>query len=344
MEYIKKLPTVEEIIKQYPLPEVLYEKRFQRIREIQSILQGEDSRKLLIIGPCSADREDAVLDYCIRLSKVSEKVNKHLLVVPRVYTGKPRTKGVGYKGMLHRPHPESDHDELEEGIIASRKLHLHVIQETGLFSADEMLYPDTFGYFSDLLCYAAVGARSVEDQLHRLTASGLDIPVGMKNPMDGNASVLINSIEAAQQAQSFVYGGWIVNTKGNPFSHAILRGFVDAEGKAHPNYHYENICSLYDIYKKTSLKNMALIIDCSHSNSNKKADAQVRIANEVIALCQEDKTINSFLKGMMIESYIEDGNQIIGEGIYGKSITDACIGWEKTERLIESLFLRLQII
>lgn len=339
MEYVKKLPSVEEVRNLYSLSKELKEKREDRIVEIQNILTGKDARKILIIGPCSADREDAVLDYCKRLEKVSEEVKDKLLIIPRVYTSKPRTKGTGYKGMLHRPHPESDHDELEEGIVASRKMHLHVIEETGLFAADEILYPETFGYFSDLLCYAAVGARSVQDQSHRMAASGLEIPVGMKNPSDGNISVLLNSIEASQQKQSFVYRGWIVNTEGNPFSHAILRGFVDKEGKSHPNYHYEDICILHDMYKKASLKNCAVIIDCNHDNSSKCADEQLRILREMKSLCKENEGINVFVKGIMVESYLEDGSQIVGGAIYGKSITDPCIGWEKTKELIED-FIR----
>ncbi|MCR5080885.1 MAG: 3-deoxy-7-phosphoheptulonate synthase [Treponema sp.] len=339
MEYIKKLLSVEEVRNLYPLSKKLQEMRRERISEIQDILTGKNFRKLLIIGPCSADREDAVLDYCTRLAKVAEDVKEKILIIPRIYTSKPRTKGNGYKGMLHRPHPESAHDELEEGIIASRKMHLHVIEETGLFSADEMLYPDTFAYFSDLICYAAVGARSVEDQGHRLTASGLEIPVGMKNPMDGSISVLLNSIEATQSEQSFVYREWIVNTNGNPYAHAILRGYVDKTGKAYPNYHYEDVCALHDMYKKTSLKNIGVIIDCNHSNSNKNADMQIRIAKEIKELCKDDISVDSFVKGLMIESYLEDGNQIVGGGVYGKSITDACIGWEKTRKLIENFIL-----
>lgn len=334
MTYIKKLPSVEEIKQQYPLSPDLAQKRIERINEIQDILSGKNKRKLLLIGPCSADREDAVIDYCHRLAEVEKKVRDKLLIVPRVYTSKPRTKGAGYKGMLHRPNPLSNHDDLEKGILASRTMHLHVIQETGLFCVDEMLYPESLEYFSDLLVYVAVGARSVEDQLHRLTASGLELPVGMKNPMDGNLSVLLNSIEAAQQQQSLIYRGWVVNTSGNSFVHAILRGYSNRYGRTHPNYHYEELCAFYDMYKKSTLKNMSVIIDCNHGNSNKCADAQLRIARDVLNSTEGDSSLASFVKGFMVESYLVDGNQMIGGGIYGKSITDACIGWEKTEQLI----------
>ena len=337
MEYVKKLPSVEEVRTRFSLSEDLQRKRLERIREIQDVLSGRDGRKLLFIGPCSADREDAVLEYCSRLAGLAEKVGGSLLIVPRVYTGKPRTKGTGYKGMIHRPHSDSVHDDLEAGLIASRKMHLDVIRETGFFCADEMLYPDAMDYFMDLLAYVAVGARSVEDQYHRLTASGLEIPVGMKNPMDGSLSVLLNSIEAAQQRQSFVYRGWVVNTAGNSYAHAILRGFVDRMGGTHPNYHFEDICQLHDLYRKSSLKNPSVIIDCNHSNSGKQADAQIRIAKEIRNLCRDDGGINSFVRGYMVESYLEDGAQIVGGGVYGKSITDPCIGWKKTESLVEIL-------
>lgn len=337
MKYIKKLPSVEEIKQMYPLSEALNKKRLERINQIQNILSGKDKRKLLFIGPCSADREDAVLDYCRRLADIEKNLNDKLLIVPRVYTSKPRTKGTGYKGMLHRPNPLSEHDDLEKGIIASRTMHLHVIQETGLFCVDEMLYPESLEYFSDLLVYVAVGARSVEDQLHRLTASGLELPVGMKNPMDGNLSVLLNSIEAAQQEQSLIYRGWVVNTAGNPYVHAILRGYSNRYGITHPNYHYEDLCSFYDMYRKSSLKNMSVIIDCNHGNSNKNADEQIRIINDVTYSMRLNAGLASFVKGFMVESYLVDGNQMIGGGVYGKSITDACIGWEKTEKLISNL-------
>lgn len=337
MEYVRKLPSVEDVRQKLPLPELLVKKRLDRIRQIQGILSGKDSRKLLIIGPCSADREDAVIDYCKKLAGIEKDVRDRLLIVPRVYTGKPRTKGTGYKGMIHRPHSESDHDDLEAGLIASRKMHLDVILETGFFCADEMLYPDAMDYFVDLLAYVAVGARSVEDQYHRLTASGLEIPVGMKNPMDGNLSVMLNSVESAQQKQSFIYREWVANTNGNPFAHAILRGYVDRSGQSHPNYHFEDIVELHDLYRKSSLKNMAVIIDCNHSNSKKIADAQLRIVDEVNSFITNNDGLHSLVKGFMVESYLVDGKQIVGGGVYGKSITDACIGWEKTEKLIEKL-------
>lgn len=337
MKYVKKLSSVEEIKQKYPLSESLCKKRLERIKEIQNILSGIDRRKLLFIGPCSADREDAVLEYCRRLAEIEKNVKDKLLIVPRVYTSKPRTKGTGYKGMLHRPNPLSEHDDLEKGIIASRTMHLHVIQETGLFCVDEMLYPETLEYFSDLLIYVAIGARSVEDQFHRLTASGLELPVGMKNPMDGNLSVLLNSIEAAQHEQSLIYRGWVVNTVGNPYAHAILRGYSNRYGKTNPNYHYEDLCSFYDMYRKSSLKNMSVIIDCNHGNSNKNADEQIRVANDVVNSMKFNASLYTFIKGFMVESYLVDGKQMVGGGVYGKSITDACIGWEKTEKLIDAL-------
>lgn len=343
MKYIRKLPTAEELKDKYPLSQKLQDARLDKILQIKNILSGKDERKLLFIGPCSADREDAVLDYMERLAKVEEKVREKILIIPRVYSSKPRTKGTGYKGILHRPDSSALHDDLFEGIETTRKLHLHVIENTGLFCVDEMLYPESITYFSDLLAYVAVGARSVEDQIHRLTASGMEIPVGMKNPMDGDFSVLLNSIEAAQSEQSFIFRGWEVQTDGNPYAHAILRGFVDLDGRSHPNYHYEDICRFHDMYQKRNLKNTGVIIDCNHSNSNKVANEQLRIVDEVLRLCNGYFGINRFVKGFMVESYLEDGNQVIGEGVYGKSITDACIGWEKTERLIQNIAEMMEI-
>ena len=337
MIFKKKLPSVEELISEYPLSEKLKGKRLQRTMEIKKILSGKDSRKILFVGPCSADREDAILDFMQKLAALDEKVKENLLIIPRVYTSKPRTRGIGYKGILHRPNPVAEHDDLLAGVIATRKMHLKVIQETGLFAVDELLYPESLYYISDLLAYVAVGARSVEDQLHRLFASGLTVPVGMKNPMNGDLNVLLNSIDAAQNPQSLIFQGWEVETKGNEYAHAILRGRVDFHNVSHPNYHYEDLCFFHDLYQKRDLKNMSTIVDCNHGNSNKQPDEQVRIAKEVMNLCGSYKGLNSFIKGFMIESYLEDGCQLIGGNVYGKSITDPCLGWMKTEKLIYEL-------
>lgn len=334
MEFVKKLPEAELIKQQYPLEKKQIEARKRKIKEIQEVLSGKTNKKIVCVGPCSADREDAVLEYMLRLAKLQEQVKEKLLIVPRVYTSKPRTNGIGYKGLLHRPASGSGEDDLLSGVIAMRKMHLRVIQETGLFCADEMLYPEVLYYILDLLAYVAVGARSVEDQGHRLTASGLEIPVGMKNPTSGDLNILLNSLIAAQYSQVMLYRGWEVHTKGNMFAHAILRGAVDINGKAHPNYHYENLCEFYDKYQKCNLKNMAVMIDCNHGNSGKHYDEQIRIAGELMQLCNKNEILNRFVKGFMIESYLEDGGQMIGEGIYGKSITDPCLGWEKTQHLI----------
>lgn len=337
MIYTKKLPSVEELASAYPLSTDAQDRRHRRIGEIQCILSGRDNRKLLLVGPCSADRMDAVLTYMSRLAILAEKVRDCFLVVPRVYTSKPRSRGTGYKGILHRPHPDAVHDDLLSGLIATREMHLSVIENTGLFPVDELLYPESISYIMDLLVDVVVGARSVEDQLHRLFASGLPVPVGMKNPMSGDFNVLLNSIEAAQHPQSLVYQGWAVETEGNPFAHAILRGSLDFQNRSHPNYHYEDLCFFHDMYIKRNLKNVSVLVDCNHGNSNKQADEQVRIAKEVMGLCREYKGINLFVKGFMIESYLVDGCQLAGGSIYGKSITDSCLGWEKTENLVLTL-------
>ncbi len=337
MQYIRKLPDAEDLISEYSLTETQRKSRNDRIQLIKKILRRKDNRKLLLVGPCSADREDAVLDYVSRLAKLQDLIKEKYIVIPRVYTSKPRTNGTGYKGMLHHPMVSKDEDDMMNGIISTRRIHLKVIQETGLFSVDEMLYPESVYYIQDLLCYMTVGARSVEDQAHRMTASGVDIPVGMKNPISGDTNALLNSIMAAQSKHSMIYRGWEVRTEGNEFAHAILRGYVDNAGKTHPNYHYENLCEFYDSYLKFNLKNMGVVVDCSHSNSNKRYDEQPRIAKEVIKLCSEHKPINDMVRGIMLESYIEDGRQQIGENIYGKSITDSCLGWKKTEELLMSI-------
>ncbi len=338
MKYICKLPDPEELQNKLPLDETSKKRREETILELRGILSGKINKKILIIGPCSADREDAVLDYMHRLRQLYDKVRDKFLIIPRVYTSKPRTNGQGYKGLLHRPNAESKYDDILAGIDLVRDLHLKVIKETGMFCADEMLYPEITAYFSDLLVYLAVGARSVEDQQHRLVASGINIPVGMKNPTSGDYSIMLNAIGAAQHCHSLAYRGYMVETEGNSYSHAILRGYTDSSGKSRPNYHYENISNLYDEYVKTNCSNIALIVDCNHANSNKNYLEQVRIAKEVFGLCRNHKNIDLFVKGLMLESYIEDGNQPIGGGVYGKSITDACLGWEKTEKLIMDLY------
>ncbi len=333
MEFIRKLPTPQELKEQFPITKEITAVKEGRDEVIKNILEGSDSRFLLIIGPCSADNEDAVLDYLTRLVPVQEKVEDKIFIIPRVYTNKPRTKGTGYKGMLHQPDPEGNEDLLS-GIIAIREMHTRVIKETGFTCAEEMLYPENHRYLSDLLSYVAVGARSVEDQLHRIVASGIGIPAGMKNPTSGDLTIMMNSISAAQSRQKFLYRGWEVKTEGNALSHAILRGYVDAFGRSHANYHYEDLRQLIDLYEKYALKNPGVIIDCNHANSGKRYMEQIRIAKDVLHSRHVSKHIHDIVKGLMIESYIEDGCQEIGEGIYGKSITDPCLGWEKSEQLI----------
>jgi 3-deoxy-7-phosphoheptulonate synthase len=298
------------------------------------VITGVDDRFLIIIGPCSADNETAVMDYLNRLVPIQEKIKDKCIIIPRIYTNKPRTTGEGYKGMMHQPDPEAAPDLLE-GLIAIRKLHMRNIEETGLTAADEMLYPENYWYLADLLSYVAVGARSVEDQHHRMTVSGFDVPAGMKNPTSGHMSVMLNSVNAAQHPQSFIYRGWDVETPGNPLAHTILRGAVNKRGSALPNYHYEDLRLLCELYAEHNLQNPACVVDTNHSNSNKQYLEQIRIAKEVLHSRRYDADIHKLVKGLMIESYIEDGNQKISDNcIYGKSITDPCLGWEKTEKLL----------
>lgn len=334
----RQLPTPQEIKNMYPVSAELTVKKKANDEEIKKIFTGESDKFLLIIGPCSADREDAVIDYIKRLRKVADEdiVKDELVIIPRIYTNKPRTTGEGYKGMLHQPNPKEAPDMLK-GIIGIRRLHLKALTETGFSCADEMLYPENHSYLSDLLSYVAVGARSVENQQHRLTASGVDIPVGMKNPTSGDFSVMLNAIRAAEQSHTFIYRGFEATTKGNPLTHAILRGYVNHHGESHENYHYETLNILANIYDKEKFLNPALIIDCNHSNSNKKYVEQIRIAKEVLHSTTESEKIKNLVKGLMIESYIEDGNQKVEEGVYGKSITDPCLGWEKSESLIREI-------
>lgn len=336
MEFIRKLPIPKELKAQFSLSEKLISVKEKRDAEIKKVFTGESDKKLLIIGPCSADREDAVLDYVNRLAKVQEKIADKLILIPRIYTNKPRTTGDGYKGLLHQPDPRKTSDMLE-GVIAIRRLHTNVLANTGLPTADEMLYPDNYRYLSDLLSYVAVGARSVENQEHRLTSSGIDIPVGMKNPTSGDISVMLNSIMAAQHPHTFIYRGWEVDTTGNPLAHAILRGYVNKHGESMPNYHFEELERLYNAYTAKGLQNMALIVDANHANSGKKYQEQPRICKEVLHSCRHSGEIKSMVKGFMVESYLEPGCQKIGDGVYGKSITDPCLGWEETIRLVQDI-------
>ena len=333
MEFKRKMPSPQEVKDMYSVTEEMAARKKQNDKEIRDVFTGKDNRLVLVIGPCSADREDAVLDYISRLRKVQEKVKDKILIIPRIYTNKPRTTGDGYKGMLHQPDPNSSPDMLK-GLIAIRKLHLKALEQTGFSCADEMLYPENHHYLSDVLSYVAVGARSVENQLHRLTASGLDLPVGMKNPTGGDLSVMMNSVTAAQHPHTFVYSSWEVESKGNPLAHAILRGSADKHGQTVPNYHYEDLQHLCALYADSGLKNPGVIIDTNHSNSGKHWDQQPRIAKEILHSSRLSGDIFGILKGLMIESHIEDGNQKPDGGVYGKSITDPCLGWEKTERLI----------
>ena len=334
MQFFRKLPVPKEIKEMYPVDEGMISLHKKTVDELKNIFSGKSNKFLLVMGPCSADYEDTVLSYIYRLRELQDKVADKILIVPRIYTNKPRTTGAGYKGMLHQPDPNSDPDLLK-GIVAIRRLHMRAIKETGFVCADEMLYPENHRYLSDLLAYVAVGARSVENQQHRLTASGLDIPVGMKNPTSGDISVMMNSITAAQGSHMFLYRGWEVKSEGNPYAHAILRGYVNKHGQSLPNYHFEDLINLAENYEKSGLKNPAVVIDTNHANSGKKYLEQVRIAKEVLHSCRHSDDINKMVKGLMIESYLIDGAQKIGENeVLGKSITDPCLGWEKTERLV----------
>ncbi|MBR3309018.1 MAG: 3-deoxy-7-phosphoheptulonate synthase [Lachnospiraceae bacterium] len=336
IELKRKLPAAKKVQEMYPLRAEDKKQKAENDKAIKNIFTGEDDRLILIIGPCSADRDDAVLEYISRLQKVQEQVKEKILIVPRVYTNKPRTTGEGYKGMLHQPDPNA-RPNLLKGVIAIRKLHIRVLQETGFSCADEMLYPENYRFLSDVLGYVAVGARSVENQQHRLVASGISVPVGMKNPTSGDLSVMMNSIKAAQASHSFIFTDREVESKGNPLTHAILRGAVNRYGKNIPNYHYEDLHAVSDLYKKENYQNPGIVIDCNHSNSGKKYEEQIRIAKEVLHSARHSKAIYGLIKGLMIESYIEDGNQKPDGGVYGKSITDPCLGWPKTERLIKDL-------
>ena len=332
-EFIRKLPTPEEIKEQFPVSPELIALKKQRDAEIRDVFTGKSNKFLLIIGPCSADNEIAVCDYVTRLAKVNEKVKDKLILIPRIYTNKPRTTGEGYKGIVSQPDPEKKPDFLA-GLIAMRKMQIHAMEESGLTAADEMLYPENWPYVSDLLSYVAIGARSVEDQKHGLACSGFDVPAGMKNSTSGDLSVMLNSVYAAQHAHSFIFRGYEVKTSGNDLTHTVLRGATNKHGQNLPNYHYEDLNTLLSLYGERDLKNPACVIDTNHSNSNKKFEQQIRIAKEVMHSRKLSADIHSLVKGLMIESYIEDGCQKVGEGIYGKSITDPCLGWASTEKLI----------
>ncbi len=336
MVFKRKLPIPMEIKEMYPISLALEHAKHARDIALKAVFSGESDKFILVIGPCSADSEDSVLDYATRLAAVQEKVADRLILVPRVYTNKPRTMGDGYKGLLHQPDPEKESDLLK-GIIAIREIHMRVLKETGLSTADEMLYPENHRYLSDLLSYVAVGARSVEDQQHRLTASGLEIPVGMKNPTGGDLSIMMNSITAAQHPHAFIYRGWEVESTGNPFAHAILRGYMNKHGQSLPNYHYEDLLDLTERYAASGLKNPAVLVDTNHANSGKKFREQPRIASEVLHARRHSEDIRRLVKGLMIESYLEEGAQKIGEHVYGKSITDPCLGWDDSERLIYAI-------
>ena len=336
MEFTRKLPVPKDVKAEYPVTPELQAVKDARAEEIKRIFTGESNKLILVIGPCSADNRDSVLEYISRLKRVEEQVKDKLFIIPRIYTNKPRTTGDGYKGMLHQPNPDETPDMLN-GILSIRDLHMSALKDYSFTCADEMLYPENHRYLSDLLAYVAVGARSVENQQHRLVASGLNVPVGMKNPTGGDLSVMLNAITAAQHKHTFLYRGWEVHSKGNPLAHSILRGYLDFAGKCVSNYHYEDLTKLIELYSKTDLVNPAVIVDANHANSGKKYLEQVRISKDVVHSCNLNSDIRGIVKGLMIESYLEDGAQKIGDGVFGKSITDPCLGWEKTEKLILDL-------
>ncbi len=336
MEFYRKLPIPKLVKEEYPVDAQMAQVKAERDAAIKAIFDGSSDKFLLIIGPCSADHRDPVLEYISRLCRVQEQIKDKILIIPRIYTNKPRTTGEGYKGMLHQPNPDEAPDMLK-GILSIRDLHMSALKDYGFTCADEMLYPENHRYLSDLLAYVAVGARSVENQQHRLTASGLDVPVGMKNPTSGDLHIMMNAIKAAQGKHTFIYRGWEVQSGGNPYAHAILRGYLDFAGKSVSNYHYEDLLKLHDLYTQSGLQTPSAIVDTNHANSGKKYLEQIRIAKEVATSRRQNDDIRRLVKGLMIESYIEDGAQGTGEHVFGKSITDPCLGWEKTERLLLEL-------
>ena len=333
MTFHRKLPSAGDIKKEYPLTEKMIEVKKIRDESIRAVFEGESDKFILIIGPCSADHSEPVLEYISRLKRLEEQVSDKIIIIPRIYTNKPRTTGQGYKGMLHQPDPDAKPD-MYKGIAAIRELHMQALRDYGFSCADEMLYPENHKYLSDLLSYVAVGARSVENQQHRLTASGIGVPAGMKNPTGGDLSVMMNSIVAAQSSHTFIYRGWEVTSEGNPYAHAILRGYADYAGRSISNYHYEDLLHVKELYEKFNLKNSSVIVDTNHNNSGKKYLEQIRISKDIVHSCNQNNDIKKLVKGLMIESYLEDGAQGVGEHVFGKSITDPCLGWEKTQRLI----------
>ena len=332
-QYVSQLPTPKEIKEEFPVPEKLAQLKKQRDKEISDVITGKSNKFLVIIGPCSADNEDAVCEYISHLAKLNEEVKDKLILIPRIYTNKPRTTGEGYKGIVSQPDPEKKPD-FTAGLIAMRKMHLRAMEESELTAADEMLYPDNWGYVEDILSYVAIGARSVEDQQHRLTVSGFDVASGMTNPTSGTLSIMLNSVYAAQHSHSFIYRGYEVKTSGNPLAHTVLRGAVNKHGQSIPNYHYEDLIRLLDLYQEHDLINPACVIDANHNNSNKEYKQQIRIVKEVMHSRKLSPDIYKLVKGVMIESYLEEGCQKIGDGVYGKSITDPCLGWEDSKKLV----------
>jgi len=340
MVFHRKLPIPQEVKKEFPLSERMERVKAERDEEIKAVFEGRSDKFILVIGPCSADHKEPVLEYVSRLRRISELVSDKIIIIPRIYTNKPRTTGKGYKGMLHQPDPEAKPD-MYKGIVAIRELHLAALRDYDFTCADEMLYPENYRYLSDLLSYVAIGARSVENQQHRLTASGIEVPVGMKNPTGGDLGVMMNSIVAAQSGHTFLYRGWEVTSDGNPCAHAILRGYVDYAGRNTSNYHYEDLIRVKELYEKSNLKNASVIVDTNHNNSGKQYLEQVRIAKDIVHSRNQNPDIKRLVKGLMIESYIEDGAQGVDEHVFGKSITDPCLGWEKTERLILDIAQKL---
>ena len=333
MNFHRKLPVPKEVKGDYPLTQRMEQVKAARDADIRAVFEGRSDKFILVIGPCSADHREPVLEYISRLRRIEEQVSDKIIIIPRIYTNKPRTTGQGYKGMLHQPDPDAKPD-MYKGIVAIRELHLAALRDYDFSCADEMLYPENYRYLSDLLSYVAVGARSVENQQHRLTASGIGAPVGMKNPTGGDLSVMMNSIVAAQSSHTFIYRGWEVTSEGNPYAHAILRGYIDYAGRSASNYHYEDLLRVKELYAKSNLLNPSVIVDTNHNNSGKQYLEQVRIAKDIVHSRNQNEDIKHLVKGLMIESYLEDGAQGMGEHVFGKSITDPCLGWEKTERLI----------
>lgn len=333
MNFHRKLQIPQEVKKEFPLTDTMYDVKSRRDAAIKAVFEGTSDKFILVIGPCSAEHREPVLEYISRLRKIEEQVSDKIIIIPRIYTNKPRTTGKGYKGMLHQPDPEAKPD-MYKGIVAIRELHLAALKDYDFTCADEMLYPENYRYLSDLLSYVAIGARSVENQQHRLTASGLEAPVGMKNPTGGDLSVMMNSIVAAQSSHTFLYRGWEVTSAGNPYAHAILRGYLDYSGRSISNYHYEDLLRVNELYEGSGLVNPSVIVDTNHNNSGKQYLEQIRIAKDVVYSRNQNEDIKHLVKGLMIESYLEDGAQSADGHVFGKSITDPCLGWEKTEKLI----------